>query len=242
MSWPTLLYPTRDSARRDRLAERRRRHQDVSVVSPGRAALMRAPHPFGPHPLNADEKSVNYPVREGDGWCTVKVDADILPLMSAHRWRLVSGYPATTVYDVAAKKATHLQLHRLVTNAPAGVLVDHRRGNKLDARRCMLRFATYSQNSANRRASRRGRLSKYRGVTRHVGGRWQAQAKHKDKFVNGGLHDTEEAAALVYNKLAKAIWGRFAVLNHVRKHPRRRLAVQLELAALGARHNKGEAA
>jgi hypothetical protein len=159
-----------------------------------------------------------------------RFDLAVRAQVEAHRWRLVSGYPTTTVYNVAAKKATHIALHRMVTNAMKGVIIDHRRGNKLDARRCMLRPATYCQNSANRRGSRRGKLSKYYGVTLHKQtGKWQAQAKHNDKFVNGGLHKSEEAAALKYNEMARRIWGPFARINRIRPTRRKRLAVQLSL-------------
>ena len=189
--------------------------------------------PTPPTELHPDGKS---------GWISVwsstegvfrraRVDAAMLARVEAHRWRLDRhGYPLTTVYDIALKKATHLFLHRMVTNAMKGVVIDHKRGNKLDARRCMLRPATYCQNSANRRGSRRGKLSRYYGVTLHKGtGKWQAQAKHNDKFVNGGLHTFEEDAARKYNEMAKRIWGPFARLNRISPHRRKRLAVQLPL-------------
>lgn len=179
--------------------------------------------PFGPYPLEPDGRSVKIPVRDGETFVWARIDASWLVRANAHRWRLDGdGYPVTTVYDPAKQRGTHLALHRLVANAPASVLVDHRRGDKLDARRCMLRYATHSQNSANRRLDRRGRSSRFRGVTWHKKTRkWQAGAKHrdepggKDRFHHGGLHATEEAAARAYNRLARRLFGSFAVLNRI---------------------------
>ena len=196
-----------------------------------KAAVANGGRPFGPYPLESDGKSVKLPVRDKARWVYVRVDAEQMGIVLAHRWRIARGYPTTTVFAVATKTATHLQLHRLLTNAPKGVVVDHRRGNKLDCRRCMLRFATFSQNAANTRLNRRGRLSRFRGVTLHKQTRkWQAQAEHRGRFVNGGLHATEEAAALKYNQMAKRIWGPFARINRVRPTRRKRVAVQLPLA------------
>jgi hypothetical protein len=176
--------------------------------------------PFGPHPLDPCGRSVKIPARNGDEWVWFRVDADQYRRVMAHRWRLdTGGYPVTTVFDTDTKTATHLSAHRMVTNAPAGVLVDHRYGNLLDARRCSLRFCTHQQNSANRRKDRRRKCSsRFRGVTLHrQTGRWQAQLKVSDRNQYLGLHDTEEAAALAYNRKASALHGRFARLNRVRK-------------------------
>ena len=134
-----------------------------------------------------------------------------------HRWRLdQDGYVVTNVWNYDTKVATRLALHRLIAGAPAGVLVDHAKGNKLDCRRCALRRATHAENTANRRSRRIGRSSRYRGVTLHKQtGRWQAACKHHNRCHYLGLFDTQEEAALAYNHEAKAIWGRFANLNRV---------------------------
>lgn len=197
-----------------------------------RARTTHTARPFGPYPLEADKNSVRIPVRDGTAWVWARIDAGFLPRANSHRWRLdTEGYPLTTVYDVDAERATHLYLHRLVTHAPAASLVDHCHGDRLDARRSQLRFATYAQNSQNRRVSRVGRSSRYRGVTLHRGtGKWQAGAKHRetvggpDKFHHGGLHATQEDAARAYDRLALQLFGEFAVLNFADSEPLRRAA------------------
>lgn len=156
------------------------------------------------------------PAKDGNSWAWVRIDADHLRWLVSYKWRLdTHGYPTTSVFDVTARKSTNLLLHRMVTNAPKGVVVDHRRRNVLDARRCMLRFANYAQNSANRRRLRRKLSAKYRGVTKHKTGRWQAQCKHADRNYYLGLFDTQEEAARAYNEKARRVWGPFALLNRI---------------------------
>lgn len=157
------------------------------------------------------------PVRDPSGpYVECKVSPEDYALARSHPWRLnADAYVIVHVYDVIRKTSTLLSLHRMVARAPAGVLVDHVRANLLDCRRCALRRATHTQNTANRRKLLANKTSRYRGVTEHKGGRWQAAAKHHDKFIHGGLHDTQEQAAAAYNAIARRIWGRFSVLNRL---------------------------
>lgn len=174
-----------------------------------------ARRPLGPYPLESDRKSVKIPVKDGDAWAWVRIDWDELGRALGFRWRLdPQGYAVTTVYDVRAKKATRLPLHRMIARAPAGVFVDHKRHNLLDCRRSVLRWATPSQNSANARRHRR-HSAKYRGVVRHRCGKYQAQAKRGETNHYLGLFLSEEEAAAAYNRKAKELWGPFAILNRV---------------------------
>lgn len=138
-------------------------------------------------------------------------------LVLARRWRLdPAGYPSAWRYDAETRRSIVISLHRLITNAPAGVLVDHIQGDRLDVRRSSLRFSNHEQNAANRRliALAGRKSSPFRGVTFHrATSRWQSGLKHRDRFHYLGLYDSPVEAALVYDERALEIWGEFAVRN-----------------------------
>jgi hypothetical protein len=102
-------------------------------------------------------------------------------------------------------------MHRIIMNAPEGVMIDHKNHNPLDNRRSNLRYCDYSQNNANRRSTG---SSKYLGV--HLkNGRPVAQIKTNNKVLYLGSYNTEEDAALAYNEAANKYHGEFANLNVV---------------------------
>lgn len=162
----------------------------------------------GPHPI-APNGGVYIPVPESEP--TVVSPCDYAVAMS-RRWRNRNGYIVANAWDARTKRSVLLQLHRVVTRAPRGVLVDHRWHNPLDNRREALRRATPSQNAAN--ARKRKRRNPYRGVTLHKAtGRWQSGAKKDDRFHHAGLFDDPVEAARAYDRLARMLWGQFALLN-----------------------------
>lgn len=173
------------------------------------------PRPFGPYPVERGGR-VRIPVRSDDKFYWVCVSPQDYRLAMSHVWRLDrQGYPITTVWCEQRQKATHLYLHRLVVRAPAGWRVDHRRHDILDCRRRSLRRATPAQNSANTRRRKLGCTSRYRGVTLHKTGKWQAGAGHMGRFHYCGLFETQEEAAEAYNRIATKLWGEFAILNRL---------------------------
>lgn len=105
-------------------------------------------------------------------------------------------------------------MHRFIVGADEDVEVDHRNGNGLDNRRSNLRVASHQQNLANQR-HQTGVSSRFRGVSRYRGGRWQASIKIDGKSRYVGHFDTEEEAALAWNAAALAAWGEFARLNQI---------------------------
>jgi hypothetical protein len=71
--------------------------------------------------------------------------------------------------NAKSKSAGHILMHRLITAAPKGFVVDHINGDILDNRAANLRVCSQSENMKNGsgHADRRG---KYRGVTSHGNG------------------------------------------------------------------------
>jgi hypothetical protein len=89
-------------------------------------------------------------------------DADFATL-SRYSWYLsTSGY-ATRVAG-GRKNKIRIRMHRVITECPFGLFVDHINGNKLDNRRANLRIATKQQNGFNR-DKQRNNTSGFKGVT-----------------------------------------------------------------------------
>ncbi len=106
-----------------------------------------------------------------------------------------------------------VRLHRLIMNAPEGLLVDHRNSDGLDNRRTNLRLATHAENTQNSR-KRKGTTSKYIGVSfDKKAGNWRSGIMFKKKAIWLGSFDDEIAAARVYDDAAKKYYGEFARLN-----------------------------
>lgn len=104
-------------------------------------------------------------------------------------------------------------MHRLILLAPDTTLVDHINGDPLDNRRENLRYATQSQQNANRH--RTFGASRFKGVYRRRDGlKWCAQCRvpgGKQRYL--GSFDSEEDAARAYNAAATELFGEYARLN-----------------------------
>jgi len=110
-------------------------------------------------------------------------------------------------------------MHRLITNAKPGEIIDHINRNSLDNRKCNLRKCSNSQNQWNT-VKQKNNKSGFKGVYwNKEKEKWQAQISFgKDAvgkqvtFYLGRFDNVLEAAA-AYDKKAKELHGKFARLN-----------------------------
>jgi hypothetical protein len=119
------------------------------------------------------------------------------------------------VLDKNDKKKRTL-IHRIITNAPDGMEVDHINHNTSDNRRSNLRICTKSQNVVNK-LHRPSNRNPYKGVSLFRGKKKESWASSfrtpSGERIRAGTFDSPEEAAIEYNWLAMIHHGEFSSLN-----------------------------
>lgn len=128
--------------------------------------------------------------------------------------------------SVYALWGKNVAMHRVVYGKckealAKGESIDHKNGNTLDNRRENLRKASHSEQAHNKR-KRGGCSSAYHGVGRN-GKKWVGGVRKEGEYYGAGTHDTEEEAALAYNRIAKQVYGEKAQLNVIEQQETKRV-------------------
>lgn len=85
------------------------------------------------------------------GGAVAIVDDEDFAEVAQYRWFLAKiGYAIRNGKRIGGKKAPSQYMHRVIMKAQKGQICDHINGNKLDNRKCNLRFVTNSQNRMNK--------------------------------------------------------------------------------------------
>jgi len=112
------------------------------------------------------------------------------------------------------EKYTPKSIHRLLTNCPKGLVVDHKNHNAFDNRKENLRICTNAENCRNVIRNKDGRSSIYKGVFYYSRQKLYRAAITLDrKKIFLGQFESERAAAEAYNKAAVEYHKEFACLN-----------------------------
>lgn len=155
---------------------------------------------------------------------SVIVDDEDFDFLNQWKWfahkRRTKYYASRTVWisdDQGMKKSHTISMHRVIMGvSDANVLVDHRNMDSLNNQKSNLRTCNISQNNANIK-SRKNSTSKYLGVHRIKNTtKWIAQVRKNNVSHSLGRFETEELAAIAYNKKAVELHGEFANINVIK--------------------------
>lgn len=140
-----------------------------------------------------------------------KVDNEDFEYLNEFVWHSSNGYAVRKEW-----KQT-IWMHRVITDCPDALEVDHKNRHRADNRRFNLRICNDVQNQGNRWKSKQGKTSKYKGVSFHKRDAvFVAYGREANRgAVRLGTFRDEHEAAIAYNTWASKYFGEFAYLNPV---------------------------
>jgi hypothetical protein len=144
------------------------------------------------------------------------VDDEDYDRVSQHMWQALTRPDNDTVYasrswqERPSMKIRREALHVFIMGRKQGFTIDHEDKNPLNCQKYNMRWATKSQQNANRRLS----TKEYRGVYPVSGSvKWEPRIWYQRKLYKNGSYYNIEDAARAYDELAKRIYGEFATVN-----------------------------
>lgn len=149
------------------------------------------------------------------------VDDDDFEKLSKFKWHVFvsknTNYAQRKSPQYKGKRGT-IRMHRVILGVSDGRIIDHINRNGLDNRKCNLRVVTASQNNMNK-IKVRGE-SKFKGIHwNKKAQKWSARIVLNRRITALGNYNTEVEAAMVYNIIAKKVFGKHALLNKLNKLP-----------------------
>lgn len=141
----------------------------------------------------------------------VMVDDEDYEELNKYKWHVRIG--PRTFYAIRNDNHITLYMHRIITKAKRGVLVDHRDLNGLNNQKYNLRKCNQAQNIRNGRC-RQNNTTGFKGVNyqRKIK-KYQARVGYENKRLYLGVYNTPIEAAKIYNQKALELFGEFAKLN-----------------------------
>ena len=143
----------------------------------------------------------------------IVVSVEDVTLFLSHRWNLVRASQREEKYYLSAHiNGSNQYLHRIITGADKGEIVDHENRNPLDCSRDNLRVVTSAVNSINRSQIKGKKGTNYKGVFRCKGQNpkkpyYSIIQKRVGKSIYCGSYKTEIEAANAYALKVKEVYG-----------------------------------
>jgi hypothetical protein len=134
------------------------------------------------------------------------VDDEDFEYLSQWKWCVLGNRGKRYAFRRAGGKG--VLMHRIISNAPPDMVVDHIDGNGLNNQKGNLRVCTNTENVRNQTRIKNG----YKGVSRDKQA-WRSRIFVNKKFISLGRYDTPEEAAKAYDKAARKFFGVFARPN-----------------------------
>lgn len=135
------------------------------------------------------------------------VDDNLYHDLNKRNW-----YISVNAYATTSIKRVNVYMHRLITNAKKGDIVDHINRDELDNRKENLRIVTQSENTRNSKISKKNK-SGHKGVSLQVMKKedgkkytyWQAQISIDGRNQTIGLYKDKLEAANAYIEKSKEL-------------------------------------
>lgn len=150
------------------------------------------------------------PLTKGMSALVDECDAE---LISRHKWfatEKVPGrfYAAAAIPRCAGSCQKQILMHRLIMDAPKGLVVDHINNDPLDNRRCNLRVCSQGDNLHNRKLGKNS-TSGHKGVYLGKSKRWRALITINGRLVTLGTFTDYGAAVAAWLEAATKDRGEF---------------------------------
>lgn len=140
------------------------------------------------------------------------IDADDFDKVRDFQWHVLGlnkPYARRTLRD---RDRNHVLMHRVITGARPGQMVDHINGDGLDNRKRNLRLVTPEQNNLNRRKAK-NKTSGFLGVSIDQN-HYRSRFRYGGKKIHLGMFDNPFEAAVSYDMAKAEIAGEYGSYNY----------------------------
>lgn len=143
--------------------------------------------------------------KSGNERCRAKISLDKVDIVKEYKWHLSGGYINTIIKS--NRKA--VGIHRLITGAIKGDIVDHINHDTLDNRNENLRICSYQQNQFNKSIGNRNTSGTIGVSYRKDKGKWRAYIIINNKQISLGNFENIEDAIAARKKAEVEYYGEF---------------------------------